>query len=186
MLGFTVDESQWRGAFWTFSVNILEHSGCSGGSPGALCLNNILLYIDIIYIITAIICVRLQTILWISNDCVGFCDISGSSTSTLIWSRLNLDMEEKGFVSSRSPTAEAPPPPPQWAAPWRWCLAAVRLRRETIVGNNPFLLHLALHVVQGVEGKVPSPQFLLHHGWENPHSEFCCGNTIDVREPDAA
>ena len=33
--------------------------------------------------------VRLQTILWISNDCVGFSDVSGFSTSTSIWSRLN-------------------------------------------------------------------------------------------------
>ena len=52
----TVDVSQWRGAhsLWQCSVNILEHSGCSGGSPGALHLNNIL-YMDIyqiIYIIT--------------------------------------------------------------------------------------------------------------------------------------
>ena len=49
---FTVDVSQWRGAhsLWPCSVNILEHSGCSGGSPGALYLNNIILYIDI-YII---------------------------------------------------------------------------------------------------------------------------------------
>ena len=36
-LVFTVDVSQWRGAhsFWLCSVNILEDSGCSGGSPGA-------------------------------------------------------------------------------------------------------------------------------------------------------
>ena len=52
----TVDVSQWRGAhsLWQCSVNILEHSGCSGGSPGALHLINIL-YMDIyqiIYIIT--------------------------------------------------------------------------------------------------------------------------------------
>ena len=49
---FTVDVSQWRGAhsLWPCSVNILEHSGCSGVSPGAQYLNNIILYIDI-YII---------------------------------------------------------------------------------------------------------------------------------------
>ena len=49
---YTVDVSQWQGAhsFRTCSVNILEHSGCSSGSPGALYLNNIILYIDI-YII---------------------------------------------------------------------------------------------------------------------------------------
>ena len=48
-LVFTVDLSQWRGAhsFWPCSVNILEHSGCFGGSPGALYLNNIIIYIDI-------------------------------------------------------------------------------------------------------------------------------------------
>ena len=42
-LVFTVDVSQWRGArsFWPCSANILEHSGCSGESPGALYLNNI-------------------------------------------------------------------------------------------------------------------------------------------------
>ena len=48
----TVDVSQWRGvhSLWQCSVNILEHYGCSGGSPEALYLNNIILYIDI-YII---------------------------------------------------------------------------------------------------------------------------------------
>ena len=46
---FTVDVSQWRGAhsLWPCSVNIVEHSGCSGGSPGALYLNNVILHIDI-------------------------------------------------------------------------------------------------------------------------------------------
>ena len=40
---FTVDESQWWGTHnvWPCFVNILEHSG---GSPGALYLNNIILY----------------------------------------------------------------------------------------------------------------------------------------------
>ena len=37
-----------------------------------------------------------QTIIWISNDCVGFSNVAGSSTSTSIWSRLNHDMEVKG------------------------------------------------------------------------------------------
>ena len=50
---FTVDVSQWLGfiissggvcSFWPCSVNILEHSGCSGGSPEALHLNYIILY----------------------------------------------------------------------------------------------------------------------------------------------
>ena len=58
-LVFTVDASLWLGfiissggthRFWPCSVNILEHSGCSGGSPGALYLNNIIyLYIYNIY-----------------------------------------------------------------------------------------------------------------------------------------
>ena len=45
-LVFTVDVTQWRGAhsFWPCSGNILEHSGCSSGTPGALYLNNIILY----------------------------------------------------------------------------------------------------------------------------------------------
>ena len=58
---------------------------------GAPDFPNIILYIAIyiiIHIITAKSCVRLQTISWISNDCVGFSDVSGSSTSTTIWSRL--------------------------------------------------------------------------------------------------
>ena len=44
-------------------------------------------------------------------------------------------------------------------------------RRETIAGNNPFLLHVVVHVLQGVKAKVPFPQFILHHGWDNPHYE---------------
>ena len=45
-------QSQWRGShsFWLCSVNILEQSGCSGGSPEAQYPNNSILYIDI-YII---------------------------------------------------------------------------------------------------------------------------------------
>ena len=41
---FTVDVSQWLGAhsLWPCSVNIVDHSGCSGGCPGALYLNNII------------------------------------------------------------------------------------------------------------------------------------------------
>ena len=34
------------------------------------------------------------------NDCVGFSDVSGSSTSTSIWSRLNRGMEEKRIAAS--------------------------------------------------------------------------------------
>ena len=54
-LVFTVDVSQWRGAHSVrpYYVNILEPPECSGGSPGALYVNNTILYIDIyiLYII---------------------------------------------------------------------------------------------------------------------------------------
>ena len=42
-LVFTVDVSQWRGAhsFWPCFINILEHKTCSGGSPGAVYVNNL-------------------------------------------------------------------------------------------------------------------------------------------------
>ena len=53
----------------------------------------------------------------------------------------------------------------------RWCLVVVvprqwaaGLRRETIAGNNPFLLHVMVHVLQGVKAKVPFPQFRLNNG----------------------
>ena len=57
VLMFTVDVSQWRGAhsFWPCSVNILEHSGGSSGSPGALYLNNIISCIDILILILIVI-----------------------------------------------------------------------------------------------------------------------------------
>ena len=38
------------------------------------------------------------------------------------------------------------------------------LKRETFAGNNPFLLHVVVHVLQGVKAKVPFTQFLLNHG----------------------
>ena len=59
VLVFTVDVTQLLGfvissggahSFRPCSVHFLEHSGCFGGSPGALYLNNMILYIDI-YII---------------------------------------------------------------------------------------------------------------------------------------
>ena len=48
-MALTVDVSQWRGAhsFGPCFVNILEHSECSSGSPGALYVNIIILYMDI-------------------------------------------------------------------------------------------------------------------------------------------
>jgi hypothetical protein len=33
-----------------------------------------------------------------------------------------------------------------------------------IAGNNPFLLHVTVYVLQGVKAKVPFAQFLLSHG----------------------
>ena len=176
---FIVDLSQWRGAhsLWPCSVNI-QDSGCSGGSPGALYLNDIILYIDI-YIISYILLLLLlllllyilswpkviiQTILWISNDCVGFSDASGSSTSTSISSRLNRDMAEKGIIArdclQPEPLCPLTPTPRKRAA----CLAAVGsgqraegIWRETITGNNPFLFLVAVHVLQGVKAEVPFP-----------------------------
>ena len=69
----------------------------------------------------------------------------------------------------------------------RWGLAAVGprqraaqgpLRPETVAGNNPFLLHVALHVLQGVKAKVSFPQVLLNHGWDNRQAR---GIHINVR-----
>ena len=38
------------------------------------------------------------------------------------------------------------------------------LKRETFAANNPFLLHVVVHVLEGVKAKVPLPQFILNHG----------------------
>ena len=38
------------------------------------------------------------------------------------------------------------------------------LKRETFASNNPFLLHVVVHVLEGVKAKVPSPQFILNLG----------------------
>ena len=59
---------------------------------------------------------------------------------------MNRDMEEKGIVARD------------------WGGGALGLRQEAIAGNNSFLLHVAVHVLQGVKAKVPLPQFLLNHG----------------------
>ena len=37
-------------------------------------------------------------------------------------------------------------------------------KRETFAANNPFLLHVVVHVLEGVKAKVPSPQFILNFG----------------------
>jgi hypothetical protein len=38
--------------------------------------------------------------------------------------------------------------------------SAAGLRRETIAGSYPFLLHVAVQELEGVKAKVPFPQFL--------------------------
>ena len=53
-LVLTVDILRWRGAHSFCFVNILEHSGCSGGSPGALYLNNIIISRYLCIIISAV------------------------------------------------------------------------------------------------------------------------------------
>ena len=63
-------------------------------------------------------------------------------------------MEEKGIVDRDC----LPPEPQRTTAP--------------IAGNNPFLLHVAVHVLQGVKAKVAFPQFLLNHGLDNPTASF--------------
>ena len=40
----------------------------------------------------------------------------------------------------------------------------VGLKRETLAANNPFLLRVVVHVLEGVKAKVPSPQFILNLG----------------------
>ena len=50
--------------------------------------------------------------------------------------------------------------------------AAEQLLRESAYGNNPFLLHVMFQSwLQRVKAKVNFPQFLLHHGRDNPHYE---------------
>ncbi|CAL8321932.1 unnamed protein product [Boreogadus saida] len=74
--------------------------------------------------------------------------------------RLNRDKEEKGIVAgqrlgtSASCSAEAVVPRQREAG----------LKRETLAANNPFLLHVVVHVLEGVKAKVNLPQFILNHG----------------------
>ena len=73
---------------------------------------------------------------------------------------MNRDMEEKGIVAgqrlgtSASCSAEAVVPRQREAG----------LKQETFAANNPFLLHVVVHVLEGVKAKVPFPQFILNHG----------------------
>ena len=109
-----------------------------------------------------------EPILWISNDRVGFSDVPGSSTSSSMWSRPNHDKEEKGIVPGQRLGTSASGGGP-----------SAGLKRETFAANNPFLLHVVVHVLEGVKAKVPSPQFILNLGWDNPQYESRCRNTRD-------
>ena len=83
--------------------------------------------------------------------------------------RLNRGMEEKGIVAvgrlpdfHRSSAAGLP----------ELSSAVPPGGRQTILGNNPVLLHVAVQSgLQGVKAKVNFPRFLLHHGRDNPHHE---------------
>ena len=120
----------------------------------------------IINIFTAKSCVHFQPILWISNDCVGF------STSQVLslprQSEIDWTATWKGIVArecwprlspagSPSTTASAAGGGGASVLGSRQWAAGSGHRRETIAGNNPFLLHVAVHVLQGVKAKVPFP-----------------------------
>ena len=156
---FTVDLSQWRGAhsFWPCIVNILEHSKCSGASPGTLYLNNIVLYIDIyiVYIIAPPnyimnlkrLC-RVLRRLWFFHNLQYKLNRDTSAASVVVL--CNSSWQRVIYIGSgqRAPT----PPGKHWGSGQR---AAV-LRWETITGNNPFILHVGVQSgLQGVKAKVP-------------------------------
>ncbi|CAL8234849.1 unnamed protein product [Boreogadus saida] len=67
--------------------------------------------------------------------------------------RLNRDKEEKGIVAGQRLGTSASGGGP-----------SAGLKRETFAANNPFLLHVVVHVLEGVKAKVPSPQFILNLG----------------------
>ncbi|CAL8338343.1 unnamed protein product [Boreogadus saida] len=74
---------------------------------------------------------------------------------------MNHDKEEKGiFAGQRLGTSASGGSP------------SAGLKRETFAANNPFLLHVVVHVLEGVKAKVPFPQFLLNHGSDNPHNSL--------------
>ena len=66
---------------------------------------------------------------------------------------MNHDMEEKGIVACDCllPAACCPLPAAEAVVPRQ---RAAGLQRETIAGNNPFLLHVVVHVLQGVIGRL--------------------------------
>ncbi|CAL8390858.1 unnamed protein product [Boreogadus saida] len=61
-------------------------------------------------------------------------------------SRLNRDKEEKGIVAGQHLGTSASGGGP-----------SAGLKLETFAANNPFLLHVVVHVLEGVKAKVPSP-----------------------------
>ncbi|CAL8314471.1 unnamed protein product [Boreogadus saida] len=67
--------------------------------------------------------------------------------------RLNRDKEEKGIVAGQRLGTSASGGGP-----------SAGLKRETFAANNPFLLHVVVHVLEGVKAKVPSPQLILNLG----------------------
>ena len=105
--------------------------------------------------------------------------------------RLNLKMEEKGIVAHDCCPGLSPA-----GAPLPWATGSVQqaagLRRETTPGNGQRSAGSgapADNPGQQSQTTIPfssmSPQFLLNHGRDNPHYESRCGNTRDLREPDA-
>ena len=92
--------SQWQGShsFWLYSLNILDQSWSSISKYYHIYINIDIYIIE--YILSRPKAVRASRQYYESqNDCIGFSDVTGSSTSTSIWSRLNVDMEEKGIVA---------------------------------------------------------------------------------------
>ena len=66
---------------------------------------------------------------------------------------MNRDKEEKGIVAGQCSGTSASGGVP-----------SAGLKLETFAANNPFLLHVVVHVLEGVKAKVPSPQFILNLG----------------------
>ena len=76
-------------------------------------------------------------------------------------------MEEKGIVTRGCLLTE-----PRCRGTTASCSAEAVVPRQreaglkwgTFAANNPFLLHVVVHVLQGVKAKVPFPQYLLNYG----------------------
>ena len=70
-------------------------------------------------------------------------------------------------VSRPSRAAEGPPPQQRAVGSAEAVVPRQQeagLKRETFAGNNPFLLDVVVHVLQGVKAKIIFPQFILNHG----------------------